>query len=268
MTSWQGNAPLKKLIANDKFYCKTSTSGYCSNFFNFFMSYLFAKMKKKTLYLYDTRNNISKEYHLILDTFQQIPGIEYTPMAGFTLHQIHTKEMMDYFDHLPQEILSKEAKDIFRFSSKTQKEIDTLRKGLPQFDCGVHVRTGDKITTGEMQAIALERYIEEIESYQKTIKKESFTLYLMTDSQDVIQFFKNKNKSWTIITLPSPTAFSKGHDQPTYNTLPTETKRRAFYHFLAEMQILQECPHTICTFSSNIGRFLNLTRKGTIFSLD
>jgi hypothetical protein len=269
MSSWQPQRPSLKLLSLDKIYCKTSTSGYCSNFFNFFMCYSFATMKKQTLYLNDTKNNISRDYHLILDTFQPSPRIEYTILDGLTSHQIHNKEMREYFEALPEDVLRHEAKQIFRFSKKTQTALDSLKQGLPSFDCGIHVRTGDKITTGEMLAIPLQRYIEELSRFQKETQKKTLMIYLMTDSKDVVTTFqKTKDPSWTIQSLPSPVESMSGHDQHRYNALPTATKQKAFYHFLAEVQLLQECPHVICTFSSNIGRFLNLTRQGTIFSLD
>jgi hypothetical protein len=91
----------------------------------------------------------------------------------------------------------------------------------------------------------------------------------MTDSQSVIRFFNaNKDPSWSIESIPSPNPMANGHDQKLFNSQTRQTVFQCFYHFLAEMQILQESTHIVCTFSSNIGRFLDLTKKGTIESLD
>jgi hypothetical protein len=269
MSSWNKPDGLLKLLPNDAFYCRTSTSGYCSNFFNFFMCYLYARSKNKVLYLHDTKNNISKEYHLILDTFQTPPGVQYTIKNGMTLHQTNNKEMRDYFDALSYDILSAEAKKVFRFTDSIQKRIDELKGSLPQIDCAIHVRTGDKITTGEMVAIPLERYKEALVSYQATLNKPTLCFYLMTDSKSVIQWFQlQKESSWSIFTIPSPSQFEFGHSQELYNKQSPLLISKLFVHFLAEVQVLSNAPHVICTFSSNIGRFVNLLRKGTITSLD
>lgn len=269
MSSWNKNVGISR-IPYDAFYCKTSTSGYGSNFFNFFMCYLFAKHHNQSLYLNDTINNISKSYHLILDTFQELPGIKYTSLQGITLQQSKPTELSHFIEQLPREIHKKEAHTIFRFSSSIQKQLDLLKKNLPRIDCGVHIRTGDKITTGEMKAIPLERYIQQLTLYQNYLNKDNLIIYLMTDSQGVLQKMQElKHPSWTIISLPSPTQNPDGHIQSKYNNLPTDIKMKSFLHFLAEIQVLQECPHVLCTFSSNIGRFIDLTKKeGTCESLD
>lgn len=268
MSSWIKAQP-KKRLSSDTMYCKTSTSGYGSNFFNFFFCYLFAEHKKKPLYLYDLRNNLSSSYHLILDTFEPPSNVIFTTLEGFTVQELYGAELEKYIHSLSHEKLSEHAKQVFRFSAKTQEAISKLRVNLPRFDLGVHVRTGDKITTGEMKFIPYERYLEEIRRFQTISRKERLTIYLMTDSQSVITFFQEKkDSSWTFLTLPSPVLSPSGHNQQSFNNLPSDIKMKAFYHFLAELQILVECPHSFVTFSSNIGRFINLLKQGTITSLD
>lgn len=268
MSSWIAAQPRKKL-PYDALYCRTSLSGYGSNFFNFFFCSVFARHKKKPLYLYDLRNNLSSAYHLILDTFEPPSDVLFTMQEGITVQDLHGPELNAYMDSLPHETLASEAKRLFRFSKRTQEAVSTLTSKLPAFDLGIHVRTGDKITTGEMKAIPFERYLEAIRQFQDTSQKQSLTLYLMTDSQSVLKLFQEKkDPSWTFVTLPSPVPSLTGHNQQTYNKLPTDVKMKAFYHFLAEVQILSECPHSIVTFSSNIGRLINLLKQGTITSLD
>jgi hypothetical protein len=232
------------------------------------MCYLYAQSKKKRLYLHDTKNNISKEYHLILDTIKPIQNVEYTILNGITLQQLYGMEIVNFFDTLPKDYVRAEANRIFQWNEKTQIEINKF-KPKRTFDCGVHVRTGDKITTGEMKAIAFDAYIQRIKEYQTKLGKDSLRIYLMTDSQSVIRFFNaNKDPSWSIESIPSPNPMANGHDQKLFNSQTRQTVFQCFYHFLAEMQILQESTHIVCTFSSNIGRFLDLTKKGTIESLD
>lgn len=269
MSSWT-TIPATKKLPTTIFFCKTSPSGYGSNFFNFFESYLFARYKKQPLYLKDTRNNISNGYHLILDTFQELPGIVYTPHDGITLQQMYPKEMNRYYESIEDSVKKQEARYIFRVQSSVQEKIAKLRKSLPEkIDYGIHIRTGDKITTGEMKAISLDSYVQATKEYQVTSRKSSLTLYLMTDSQKVLADFKTKaDPSWIIYTLPSPILNPNGHVQSNYNSLPTSVKMEGFLHFLAEIHILKDCSSILCTFSSNIGRFVRLLTDSPIQSLD
>ena len=221
------------------------------------------------MYLHDFKNNLSKDYHLILDTIQPLPGVEFTILNGITIQQLYPLELNTFYNNLPKEFLIEQANRVFQWNSRTQLQIHSFKRNLPRFDCGIHVRTGDKITTGEMKAIPFDQYIQRIQDFQRVSKQQSLQIYLMTDSKKVIDYFQEKkDPSWTILSVPSPNRMLNGHTQELYNNQPREVVFQCFYHFLAELQILQECPHIICTFSSNIGRFLDLIKKGTIESLD
>lgn len=268
MSSWL-NASAQKKLPIDVFFCRTSSSGYGSNFFNFFESYLFAQHKKQKLYLKDTKNNISKNYHLILDTFEDLPGIVYSPHDGFTLQQMYPKEMNLYYESMPESLKKQEARRIFRLRAPILEKIAKQRKSLPPLDYGIHIRTGDKITTGEMKAIPLESYIKSTRDHQKQSGKSSLHIYIMTDSENALADFKEKaDSSWIIYNIPSPISNPNGHVQANYNSFSTEVKMQAFHHFLTEIHILKDCPAILCTFSSNIGRFIRLLTDSPIQSLD
>ena len=259
MTSFLASS-YKNTLPNNILYCKTSTSGYGSNFFNFFMCYLYAQNKKKILYLKDTKNNLSSDYHLILDTFQDLPGIQYTYHDGVTIQQLYPKELTTFYEGLGIEVLKKEAKRIFQLQPSVQTNVLSYRKGLPSFDLGIHIRSGDKITTGEMKAIPFQNYIDAIHRYQTLFHKQTLSIYVMTDSTNAFKEVQKKaDSSWTLFNIPSPIQNPNGHVQSSYNQMPSKQKMAAFHHFLAELQILQQCPALLVTFSSNIGRFLRLT---------
>lgn len=52
-----------------------------------------------------------------------------------------------------------------------------------------------------------------------------------------------------------------GHNQAEYNKRSVNDKMSSYYHFLSELHIMQRCSSIICTYSSNIGRFLYMTRE-------
>ncbi len=268
MSSWSSNPQTKKLPLYALF-CKTSPSGYGSNFFNFLFCYLYAQHKKQTLYLKDTRNNISTTYHLILDTFEKLPGIVFTTQDGFTVQQLFPKEMNEFYESLPDTQKKLEARRIFTLRKPIQEKIEELRKGLPLIDYGIHIRTGDKITTGEMKAISLDVYLEGAKTYQMASGKPTLQIYIMTDSKNALETFKEKaDPSWCLYNLPSPIQTESGHIQSVYNSFPPELKLQAFYHFLTEISILKDSSAILCTFSSNIGRLLKLLTDSPIQSLD
>jgi hypothetical protein len=268
MSSWINSSKTKKL-PYDALYCKTSTSGYCSNFFNFFHCYLYARYKKQTLYLKDTKNNISNAYHLILDTFGDLPGIVHTSQDGNTLQQLYPTEMNGYYTSLPESVKQQEARRVFTLQEPIQEKIANLRKGIPAIDYGIHIRTGDKITTGEMKAISLDSYLEATREYQKVSGKSTLNVYIMTDSLKAFNLFKEKaDSSWTLYNLRSPIQNPDGHIQSNYNSYSSDLKMAAFHHFLAEIHILKDSSAILCTFSSNIGRFIRLLTDSPIHSLD
>lgn len=267
MSSWI-QQPLSKGIPADSLYCSTSTSGYGFNFFNFFMCYLYARNQNKVLYLKDTKNNLTDSFHLILDTFQELPGITYTLKNGMTVQQLYGNELKKFCIQLDEDFLKMEAKRIFKLQPSIQTKINVLKKGLSSFDLGVHVRTGDKITTKEMAKIPLEYYFKQIAEFQAASGKKKISIYLMTDSATVIAQFKKKaDPTWVIVSIPSPITNQDGHFQNQFNSYPIGMKMEAYIHFLTEIQILQTCPTVLCTFSSNIGRFLYLTGQD-VRSLD
>jgi len=233
------------------------------------MCYLYARSQNKVLYLKDTKNNITDSFHLILDTFQELPGITFTIKNGMTVQQLYSDDLKRFCIQLDEEFLKAEAKRIFKFLPSIQTKITVLKKGLPNFDLGLHVRTGDKITSGEMVKIPLDFYLKQVMDFHAASGRRKSTVYLMTDSATVIAYFKKKtDASVTFVSLPSPITNQDGHNQRQFNSYPIGMKMDAYIHFLAEISILQVCPTVLCTFSSNIGRFLYLTGGDDVRSLD
>jgi len=269
MSSWSQGLPSQSRLKYTDFFCKISKSGYGTNYQKFFMCYLYAKYMKKKLYLCDTTSNISQSFHLILDTFQPISNVFYTNKSGLSIFDDKIVDMNKYLLTLTDDIICSEARSVFRFNVQTQEKINALlsEAQFPSFDIGIHIRMGDKITSGEMTAIAIETYINAIRDTQRTLGKDHINVYVMTDNPSIIQSISDP--TWSVYFLTSPIR-SSGHDQLTFNAMSTNDKMAAYYHFLAELHIMQRCSSIICTYSSNIGRFLYLTRNpsSTIKSLD
>jgi hypothetical protein len=93
----------------------------------------------------------------------------------------------------------------------------------------------------------------------------------MTDNIEILHDIQRKiDTSISIFNLPLPFSLPGGHDQTTFNRQSPKLKQDAFYHFLAELYILQKSSRILCTFSSNVGRFLYMTcdNPSGVVSLD
>lgn len=250
----------QSMLKSRDLFCKINTCGYGTNFNKFFICYLYARHLKQPLYLCDTSNNISQTYHLILDSIQPLLDLSYSDRDALTIVQDKDEvlELKKFLLTLSDDEICSQARSTFIWSSSIKEKIDkTLSQlDITNFDMGIHIRTGDKITSREMVSIPLEKYLEEI---KKIIPVGS--IYVMTDSSSVVPRLKALTDSFTFYSLPPPIESATGHDQKEFNKRSVNDKMASYYHFLTELHIMQRCPFILCTFSSNIGRFLYMTRE-------
>jgi hypothetical protein len=195
----------------------------------------------------------------------------YTNKKGLTIFEDKITQLNKYLCTLTDSYICSEARSVFKFNPVTQEKVNIYLKSaaFPAFDIGIHIRMGDKITSGEMAAISLDTYRKAIQDAQILLKKDTLNIYVMTDNQSIILSLKQANLSWSLYSLKPPIP-STGHDQKIFNSQPTKDKMESYYHFLSELYIMQRCPYIVCTYSSNIGRFLYMTREpeSIIHSLD
>jgi hypothetical protein len=263
MTSWI--KAVRKLPAKSKEYSfQTTEAGFCSQFNNFFYSYLYTNSLGKKLVVCDNPSPLGVNVHFLKTTFQDISGVEYIDLVNPTNILLDKRLNLTYnfLSNKTNTELRAAAKEFFKFKPAVLDEIKK-RNNIPpimQFDLGVHIRSGDMITTGVMKAIPLKAYIDAIQAFQKQSAKLKLNIFLMTDNYEMFEQLKAKgDKSWSFTTLPSAKFYAKGHIQGDFNLLPRKTKEDMYYNFLTELTIMKKIPSIICTFSSNVGRFLYLT---------
>jgi hypothetical protein len=255
MTSWIKAVPRKVPAKLNDYIFQTTEAGFCSQFNQFFYSYLYVKSLGNKLRVSDKLSPLGPDINFLKLTFEDIPGVEYTDTVSSK--KISFNQFLSYRTN---EELRTAAKKFFKFKPAILEEIKKREIPLTQYDIGIHIRSGDKITTGEMKAVPLQSYIEVIRSFQKQIAKPRITIFVMTDNYEMLEQLKaNADTSWSITTLPSNSFYAKGHVQGDFNLLPRKTKEDMYYSFLTELSIMKRTPYIICTFSSNIGRFLYLT---------
>jgi len=181
---------------------------------------------------------------------------------------------METVRSLSLESLRATAQKIFKWNpllTPTIKEIFDKAKLPGAFDLGIHIRAGDKITTREMTAISIDKYVAATKKYQTDAELDELHIFIMTDTVPLrTAFIKKADPTWTIHYLPTPLPQPEGHNQVAFNNSPRRIKTTAYNYFMAELIIMQSIPDILCTLSSNVGRFLYYTVEHSdgIMSLD
>ena len=247
-------------------YYQTTEAGFCSIFLNLFYTFLYAKQKKIKLLIFDKPNPIGVNYSFFKPILQlNNKEAEYINNLSNTIFPIKRQDIIPNLTRYSDSILRNEAIQFFNWTDNFKEKILSRKLFSIKFDIGIHIRAGDKITTGEMKKISIDQYIEKARGISTT---ENPNIFLMSDTYSLIQEFKEKAPStWIIYSFPSTILSS--HIQYDFNRKSQDEKLDAFIQFMAELYTLKECKKIICTFSSNISRFLYLIHHNCeYYSLD
>lgn len=149
-----------------------------------------------------------------------------------------------------------------QYTDTVKIKIDELRLLFPEkFDIGIHIRAGDKITSGEMGIIHINKYIDAVHEYLRLhsdIVVYPPTIYVMADGGKSLNAFKAvADTSWKIYS--STPDKCKEHNQEAFNDMSVENKLDELHRFLLDIEIMKRVPAIICTLSSNIGGLIYLS---------
>ena len=261
MTSWMRVPPAKRPEQKGLFF-ETSDAGFCANFNQYLYGFLFSMNEDKPLFVYDYSNPVAISYPLIKNTFIDISGVLYTD--GMTASTSSIKRLMprvmDNVRTMPMATVRAIAQRIFQWNDSlvpTLKNVIASTKLPTSFDLGIHIRVGDRITR-DKRTVPVEDYLRAAKKVLAA-RKES-NIFLMSDSVNAIAEFKKKaDASWNIYSLPSTLPNPDGHLQSQFNKAAPRARMTAYQTFMAELLVMQSIPDIICTFSSNVGRFLYYT---------
>jgi hypothetical protein len=129
-------------------------------------------------------------------------------------------------------------------------------------DLGVHIRT---FGPNEPKNVPIEQYISAI---RRATKKTPLKIFVMSDSVQRLEEFKQKkDKAWTVVSVGTPPNLG-AHSQRDFNAAPPRQRMAAYKEFLGELQVMQQLPQIISSFSSNVGKFLYLSSGATVVSAD
>lgn len=280
MTSWLGTRQFAQSGSKSKTqesvsFFQTTEGGFCSNFTQLFLAYADAVKNSSPLYVHDVPSAVGPTFPLLQTILKDNSTVKYLKDIPQNSQRIDPSKLST-LTSVP--VLRRMARDLFMYNGDTQEKIMTRIKGAglerTQFDVGVHIRSGDKITTGEMKAISIDEYVRALSMYSRKLGKK-LSIFVMTDNITLFEELKQRSDpSWSFTTLQGVSNYTlQGHTQYSFTTLPSAVRQDLFYQFLTELHILQNIPNLVVTYSSNIGRFLYLTSRfqhtsDSIISLD
>lgn len=282
MSSWSGTrqfAQAKKIQDSVSFF-QTTEGGFCSNFNLLFLAYSIAVKNSSPLYVHDFPNSVGQTFPLLQTILKDNSTLKYLKDIPANSNPLDSKKLSSQFvSSTNLQTLRRMARDLFFYNGDTQEKIISGIKGAglerTVFDVGVHMRSGDKITTGEMKQIPISDYVNALSNYSRRLGKSKLSVFVMTDNMRLFEDLKRLSPStWSFTTLQSFSPYAaNGHTQDSFNALSFSVRQELFYQFLTELHILQNTPNLIVTYSSNVGRFLYLTSRfqhtaDSIVSLD
>ena len=269
MTSWIRVAPAKRPEQVPGFFFETAEAGgFCSNFNQFLYAYLYAKAEGKPLSVYDMANPVGVTFPLIKSTFVDISGIAFTDSAmpfAVSLKRSLPRIQQNALN-TPIATMRQVAQQLFQWNDAILEPLkDVIKEAkLPaSFDLGIHIRVGDGIIP---RAVSIDEYVRAAKKILAPLlaEKDEMNVFVMSDSSSAIEQFKKKaDKAWKVYAIAAPAARQ--------DIRATQRARQAvYYNMMAQLLVMQSIPNIVCTFSSNVGRFLYLTveHADKVVSLD
>lgn len=265
MTSWLKTGPAKKKEEDvvKPFLFETDDAGLCSQFNAYLYAMTYSVAEKSPLLVNDTANVVSLRFPLIKNTFVNPDTVTFTDtnlLSSISLKR-RRQALSSYILGLTPSHLREAGRNILQWNEEAlQPTID-----VSGIDIGVHIRT---FGPNQAKNTPIEQYVKAVQAFQKSSKKTSLTVFVMSDSAQRFEEFKRlKNTSWRIVTAGTPPNLG-AHSQRDFNAAPPRQRMAAYKEFLGELQVMQQLPQIICSFSSNVGKFLYLSSAANIFSVD
>jgi hypothetical protein len=268
MSSWSGSrSGLSSRNTKQLYGFKPTTGGICSNLNQLLFSYIYCQRIRQPLYVLDHPNCISDTFPIFKSLFQPIQGLLFVNSFPANTLILQHKHIVTTLSNITPDDFKMAALKLLAFLPEAQERIvNEIPESFTQFDLGIHIRSGDKITQGEMQTIPISVYKNAIDQVLQT--KSSLNIFVMTDNTEALLKLKEISPpTWTFQSLDTD---STGHIQSVFNEKSPSEKESEFYRFMAELSIMQTIPTLLVTYSSNVGRYLYLTSPSTtrIKSLD
>jgi hypothetical protein len=268
MTSWYQAERKKDKVSREQAYTfeLTNTEGFCAQFNNYLYSYLTAREKNRTLYVYDKNNAISSNFSLIDSTFLCPSTVKITDPSMLQFQKLNLGQTLPITRTMPLSKIKAAASSLFDIKPEMLTECNNFleKYSLPgRFDIGVHLKSG------QTQTVNINSYVDSLKQFQKINSIKEMSIFVMTDSYKLFESLKVKaDVSWKLYTVDGPEQTGYNHNE--FRQLPLRQRRDAYTKFLSELLIMRNIRAIICTLSSNVGRWLyvNIHEDSYLKSMD
>lgn len=152
-------------------------------------------------------------------------------------------------ESISKDEFSKTLCSILTLNQDVKTKIESTRNAikLPKDYIGIHIRRGDKITTGEMENISLDEYVDEIK------KGNTSNIYIATDDLTTVEIIRDSLGS-DYRVFYNPDLNARGFDEGSFNKMSKQAKQKETETLLTDMFILFGSKKFIGTYSSNLSR--------------
>lgn len=148
----------------------------------------------------------------------------------------------------------------WRYNPATKREVEAEMKkcDLPEHYISCHIRRGDKDT--EYDFVSLNNYVEIIQKY------ENRDIFVFTDDVNIVKELQGKsyNRKWHTLCEES----GKGYFHSVLKATIPDSKRNAFIHLFAQVEICGQSDIFIGTKTSNPSMFLSVYNPKIIKGVD
>lgn len=242
MSSWivaRNVAPRKKTLKVSKYFDASNVSDMPGLYMNYLAAYIYSQKMGESSAVWDPSS-------ILRNTLRVHPQVRF--LKEITEDQISVTS--DTFNPLVSPMkfkdIQKIATDLIFYDQTFNREVVNLiqRAGIKNiFDIGIHLV---KDITGPNVA-AFKLYSDLLRNFQKKLKKNTLSIYIMADEYSVIsQFQPYMDPSWTVVSL------SKS---------PATGADNIFIQLMADIQIMTSQPALILDFERSADRFIYLMQR-------
>jgi hypothetical protein len=259
MTSWIRVNPVPLDNSVRPFLFKLSSNEFCEQFNQYFYATLYTQSVKRPLAVYDLNNPIGPAYALIKQTFQDVSGTTFTDSMlpnATTLNQHDLSRVIPYVNSVSRADLQLSAADVLEWSAPMLKSISVIRT---QYNVPNTINVGVQILAdvgrNPNNPLKINGYIQAVTEVSTTLGNPAqLTVFVMADQNDLLEFTRQANRNWKIITFPSVTSNGMSVTATSVNQ-----RIQGYSEFIAALSCLQTSENLITSLSSNVGKFLYTT---------
>jgi len=242
MSSWliMKNIQQKKKVQVSKYHDTSSSEDVFTMYLELLASFIYSQKMGETCNVWDTTN-------LVKDTLKVNPQLRILREKPETESQ-QLSEYNSILYNTPFKESQKIAANLISYNpTLNQTVVKFLEKAgiKSMFDIGIHLV---KDPAGPDLPL-LKRYVSLIKNYQAKSKKDTLTVYIMSDNYSTVQHFQTIcDASWKITSL---------------SKTPLKSTDDMFVQAMAEVQIMTALPALILDFERPVDRFIYLMQRSS-----